>query len=85
MFYLVTPHKDIRARLISSLESMGITSVFHYQSLHKSTGGKTFSDPNINLPVSDHVSDNLLRLPLFPELTDNELSFIQASIESIKL
>jgi dTDP-4-amino-4,6-dideoxygalactose transaminase len=81
MFYLVTPTKEIRSELINQLEQKGIKAVFHYQSLHKSIGGRNYSKRVPDLPVSDHISDNLLRLPLYPELTEENLSYILSAIK----
>jgi dTDP-4-amino-4,6-dideoxygalactose transaminase len=85
MFYLVTPSSEIRTHLIHELEKLGIQAVFHYQSLHRSKGGRNFSSTNYDLPVSDHVSNNLLRLPLYAELTDSQLDYVCTSIKGIKL
>ena len=85
MFYMVTPNTEIRKILIDELDKNGIKAVFHYQSLHKSIGGKKYSFGTPELPISDHMSENLLRLPLYPELTNEQLEIICSTIEKIKL
>jgi dTDP-4-amino-4,6-dideoxygalactose transaminase len=85
MFYLVTPTKEIRSQLINQLEQKGIKAVFHYQSLHKSIGGRIYANSVPDLPVSDQISDNLVRLPLYPELTEENLSYILEAIEGTTL
>ena len=77
MFYLVCNSIEQRSTFISHLKKNGIHAVFHYQSLHKSDYYKhKYKDVNLELPYSDLYSDRLVRLPLYYELSDDELNFI---------
>jgi dTDP-4-amino-4,6-dideoxygalactose transaminase len=80
MFYLVCVDLNQRTALIEHLKSKGILAVFHYQSLHKSDYYKNKHD-NREIPWSDKYTDCLVRLPLFYELSDSELSYV---VESVK-
>jgi dTDP-4-amino-4,6-dideoxygalactose transaminase len=80
MFYLVCVDLNQRSALIEHLKSKGILAVFHYQSLHKSDYYKNRHD-NREIPWSDKYTDCLVRLPLFYELSDSELSYV---VESVK-
>jgi len=81
MFYLVCRNLDERTRLIAHLKNAGILAVFHYLSLHSSPYfAKQHGDRE--LPNSDRFTDCLVRLPLFPELTNDEVSFISEQILS---
>ena len=60
---------------LSKLKSEGITSVFHYLSLHSSPYYKNIHDGRI-LENSDMYSDCLIRLPLFYELEIEEINKI---------
>ncbi len=79
MFYLVTKNLEERSRLIEHLKKDNINAVFHYLSLHKSPFYKDKHDGR-ELPMSDFFSDNLVRLPLFYELTDQQVSHIIESV-----
>lgn len=71
LFYLVCDSAPVRQALIEHLKSRGIMAVFHYQSLHRSP----FFAPRYRgpgLPHADHLSDCLLRLPLFAGLLAEE-------------
>ncbi|MBX9783538.1 MAG: dTDP-4-amino-4,6-dideoxygalactose transaminase [Chitinophagaceae bacterium] len=81
MFYLHCSNLEQRTRLISYLKQKGITAVFHYQSLHQSPFFKN-NYKGKELPVSDRLTDRLVRLPFFYDLDENEIAYI---IESIKL
>lgn len=67
LFYLVCRSLDERTQLIAHLKSLGIASVFHYLSLHKSQFFAAKHDGR-NLPNADLFTDCLLRLPLYAEL-----------------
>ena len=67
MFYIICKDKEQRNDIIAKLKSMGIMSVFHYQSLHNSPFYQSRHDGR-SLPNSDRFSDCLLRMPLFYEL-----------------
>ncbi|MDB2587787.1 dTDP-4-amino-4,6-dideoxygalactose transaminase, partial [Flavobacteriaceae bacterium] len=67
MFYIICRDKEQRNDIIAKLKSMGIMSVFHYQSLHNSPFYQPRHDGR-SLPNSDRFSDCLLRMPLFYEL-----------------
>ena len=75
MFYIVLNSLDQRTKLINHLRSKGIHSVFHYLSLHKSPFYKD-KYKGAELVHSDLYQDNLLRLPLYFDLTVNEVEFI---------
>ena len=54
---------------------------FHYLSLHKSQFYKNKHDGR-ELPLSDHYSDCLIRLPLFYELSSGDIDKIVNVISS---
>lgn len=68
MFYLLMPSLDARTRFISHLKQNGIHSVFHYVPLHTSDMGFRFGYHPGDLPVTEQVSDRLVRLPFFNDL-----------------
>lgn len=81
MFYIVLNSLEDRSALIQHLKSLNILTVFHYLSLHKSpfyqdkyTGGE--------LQNSDRYQDTLLRLPLYYNLTTEEVDFICQSVDN---
>ncbi|HEY1395724.1 dTDP-4-amino-4,6-dideoxygalactose transaminase [Roseateles sp.] len=79
MFYLVCRDIEQRTHLISSLKEQGIHAVFHYLSLHDSPYFQQKHDGR-PLPHSDRFSNCLVRLPLFFELSDNDVDRIAEAI-----
>jgi len=84
MFYLVCRSGEERNKLIDELRKKNIWSVFHYLSLHRSPfyAGLPGYSPK-DLPFSDLYEERLVRLPLYYELTDEEVELIIQIIGNI--
>ena len=82
MFYLLMPSLEKRTALINHLKENDITAVFHYLPLHLSYMGKKFGGKEGDCPVTEDVSDRLVRLPFFNDLTLKELNRIVSTINS---
>ena len=81
MFYLVCRSLEERTKLIAYLKEQGIGAVFHYLSLHLSDYYRENHKGEIpNLPNCDHFADCLVRLPMYFELTDEEVQHVISSI-----
>lgn len=72
MFYLLMPSLELRQKFISYLREQGIYSVFHYLPLHLSDMGQRFGGKAGDLPVTESISDRLVRLPFHNALTSSE-------------
>jgi dTDP-4-amino-4,6-dideoxygalactose transaminase len=68
MYYLILPSLAIRQALIAFLKARGIMAVFHYLPLHLSPMGQKLGGRPGDCPVSESMSDRLLRLPFFNSL-----------------
>jgi len=69
MFYVIMPSLGSRQGLIAHLKSHGVQAVFHYVPLHSSEMGRKTGGDAYGCPVTDDVSDRLLRLPFYNDLT----------------
>jgi dTDP-4-amino-4,6-dideoxygalactose transaminase len=72
MFYMLLPDLERRQNLIAYLRERGVYSVFHYLPLHLSDMGQSFGGKIGDCPVTEHVSDRLVRLPFHNSLTSTE-------------
>jgi dTDP-4-amino-4,6-dideoxygalactose transaminase len=72
MFYMLMPDLERRQKLILYLREQGVYSVFHYLPLHLSDMGQRFGGRPGDCPVTERVSDQLVRLPFHNALTGNE-------------
>jgi dTDP-4-amino-4,6-dideoxygalactose transaminase len=81
MFYILLPDLDKRQRLIAHLKNLGVMAVFHYLPLNLSDMGRKFGGKEGDCPVTEKISDQLLRLPFYNDLNEIEQEFV---IEGIK-
>ncbi|MBP7745392.1 MAG: dTDP-4-amino-4,6-dideoxygalactose transaminase [Phycisphaerae bacterium] len=72
MFYMLLPSLEVRQRLIAHLKEHKILAVFHYLPLHLSDVGRRFGGRAGQCPVTERISERLLRLPLYNDMTPAE-------------
>lgn len=75
MYYLVCESLEQRTELIKRLRENDILAVFHYLSLHSSEYYRDKHDGR-KLENTDRFADCLVRLPMFYELTNDEVDNI---------
>lgn len=75
MFYIRFATLEERTRYIKKLKKQGVLAVFHYISLHSSPYYYLKHDGRV-LPNTDQFTDTLLRLPMYYELSENEIDTI---------
>ena len=76
IFYLLFNNKKQRNKYISHMNQNGIEVKFHYVPLHSSPAGKKFGRIASEMNNTNNTSDTLVRLPLFYDLTENQLKYI---------
>lgn len=81
MFYLVCNSLEDRTGLITHLKNNNISSVFHYFGLHSSGYYKDKHDGR-QLKNCDKFTGCLVRLPLFYELSQNEVNIVSDAVYS---
>ena len=82
MFFIICRSIEERTDLIDYLKEKGIQSVFHYLSLDVSEYSKNNFPVQVKCKNSYYYEDCLLRLPLYYDLTNSELTSV---IEKVKL
>ena len=82
MYYLLMPSLDERQALIERLASSDIASAFHYLPLNTSTMGMRLGGKAGDCPVTEDVSDRLLRLPFYTQLTDAQIDQVAEIVTS---
>ncbi len=70
MFYMLMPTPEARTSLLAQLKDAGIGATFHYVPLHSSPMGQSLGGKPGDCPVTESVSERLIRLPLFADLTE---------------
>lgn len=72
-FALRLPTAALRDHCLDMLRSRGVQAAFHYVPLHSSPQGLALGFGGLDLPVTDRVARTLLRLPLHPRLSDEDV------------
>ncbi len=85
MYYLLLPSLQSREKLIAHLKARGILAVFHYLPLHLSEMGQRFGGRAGDCPVTEDLSDRLLRLPFYNELSEAEQDEVIAAIQEFRV
>jgi dTDP-4-amino-4,6-dideoxygalactose transaminase len=80
LFYLLIAAPR-RAALIEHLRHRGVHAVWHYQPLNLSPMGRAHGGVPGSCPVTERVADELLRLPLYADLSEAEQTTV---IEAVR-
>jgi dTDP-4-amino-4,6-dideoxygalactose transaminase len=82
IYYLLLADLADRTRFIARLEELGVNAVFHYVPLHSSAAGKRLGRAAGTLEVTTDVSDRLVRLPLWPDMTEEEVERVLGAVHA---
>jgi len=80
MFYMLMPSINDRQALINHLKQKRITAIFHYLPLHASEMGLKMGYKKNDFPVTEDVSDRLVRLPFYNNMTKAEMDMVVREI-----
>lgn len=69
LFYLIMPSLEVRTALINHLKAQGVPSASHYLPLHTSPMGQALGWQPGDCPVTEAISDRLVRLPFYTDMT----------------
>lgn len=81
IFYILAKSIKERNSLINHLKECGVSAVFHYIPLHSSPAGIKFCRTATKMTVTDDISNRLIRLPLYYEMTEKDVDFVVSKIE----
>lgn len=85
MFYILFNDLETRTKFISFMREKEIMTPFHYIPLHSAPAGQKFGRVATTMNVTNLVSDTLVRLPLYFDLTnDDQERVINTACEFIK-
>ncbi len=85
MFYLLLPSLAARQALIQHLKGRGIMSVFHYVPLHLSPMGLAGGGKPGDCPVTERISDCLVRLPFYNSLSEAEQARVVGAVKDFRV
>src|SRR5262249_37435159 len=70
IYYVLLADRGERDRMIARLADAGVQAAFHFVPLHSSAAGLRYGRSAGSLEVTDDVSARLLRLPIWPGLSE---------------
>lgn len=83
MYYLLLPDIVSRTNLLKKLQIVGINAIFHYIPLHSSPAGRKYGRAHGDLSHTQNASDRLVRLPLWREMTENDVELVARTVHRI--
>ena len=73
LYPILVPEKHLRDKLLTFLKDSNIFGQIHYPPINKMTGFRKFNYEN---KISEDISARIVSIPMYPQLTDGELSFV---------
>lgn len=80
LYHILMPSLAARTALIAHLKAHGILAVFHYLPLHLSEFARRWNDHPCDCPVTEYVSDRLVRLPFFNSMTEEQQTLVITTV-----
>ncbi|MGH4051951.1 MAG: dTDP-4-amino-4,6-dideoxygalactose transaminase [Clostridium sp.] len=76
LFYLIVANQKIRGKVICKLREKGIYATTHFMPLHSSKKGIELGYNLGDLPITEKTSDCLLRLPMYTQMSGEEMKYV---------
>lgn len=83
IFWVIFNTQEMRDFVLKELNRQGVAASFHYLPLHSSPMGKKMGYKPCDLPVTEKAAKCLLRLPLYPGMTEAELHYAIQSLAAV--
>ncbi len=80
MYYVKLKDLQERTKFIAYLRTCGVQSVFHYVPLHSAPAGKKFGRFHGVDEYTSRESERLVRLPMYYEITEEDLDKVIAAV-----
>jgi dTDP-4-amino-4,6-dideoxygalactose transaminase len=76
LYYLLLRTLEARTATLARMKERGVAALFHYVPLDSSPAGRKFARTSGDLAITHDLSDRLVRLPLWPNLSDAEVDAV---------
>ena len=84
VFFVLMPDQPTRDSLLDYLRCNGVVGTFHYVPLHSSPAGLKYGRTVGSLEKTDSFAGRLARLPLWPGMTDDQVSYVVQTLLAFK-
>ena len=82
-FYIMFSNKNIRDKTIELLKQRGIKATFHYIPLHIAKMGKKLGYQKGDFPITEKISNTIMRLPLYTGMTEDEVAYVIKNLKEV--
>ena len=76
LFFVLLPSGKARSQFINHMAASGVQVLTHYEPLHQSPFGSRYADIGSPLPVTEMVSERLVRLPMYRGMSDSDITHV---------
>jgi dTDP-4-amino-4,6-dideoxygalactose transaminase len=83
IYYVLMPDLESRTRAIKDLAEAGVNAVFHYVPLHSARAGQRFGRAAGDLSITSDMSERLIRLPLWPDLSAADVDHVIDAVRRV--
>jgi dTDP-4-amino-4,6-dideoxygalactose transaminase len=84
LFTFCMAQPERRDWLFGALKERGIVATFHFVPLHSSPyAQRTWGYAADDLPVTEEVASSIVRLPLYPDLSDDDQAYILDTLHAL--
>ena len=83
MYYVILEAGINRQAVLDGLKRNGVMSVFHYVPLHSSPAGLSYGRVHGSLDVTNEKSEQLIRLPLWVGLTEDQQEYVVSALKDV--
>jgi dTDP-4-amino-4,6-dideoxygalactose transaminase len=80
IYFVILPSLAQRTEIIDALMKRGVMAIFHYVPLHSSPAGRRYGRTSGSLAVTEDLSDRLLRLPLWADMSREHVNLVVDSM-----
>jgi dTDP-4-amino-4,6-dideoxygalactose transaminase len=84
VFFALMPSQDVRDKFLEYLRSNGVIGTFHYVPLHSSPAGQKYGRTGGLMEKTDSFAGRLARLPLWPGMSDEQVSYVIETVKAFK-
>jgi dTDP-4-amino-4,6-dideoxygalactose transaminase len=82
IYYVLLPDRQERDAAIARLAEAGVQAAFHFVPLHSAPAGRRLGRATEPLEVTDDISARLVRLPIWPGLTEQDVEHVVAALSA---
>jgi dTDP-4-amino-4,6-dideoxygalactose transaminase len=83
LFYILLEDAARRGSCLQALRARGIEAQSHYVPLHSSPAGRRLGRVAGAMTVTDAAAERLIRLPLHPGLTDDDVAYVTDALHDV--